>query len=162
MTLLRFSFVLPCSLVCLFASAGALADIYKCVDAAGHITYTNDNPSPQNKGCTLMSRDQPVTTVPAPPKRAAATPTPASFPRVDDTTQKNRDNDRRKILETELANEEKLLQAAKKEQAEQEAVRNGNERNYQTYLDRVQPFKDKTALHERNVEAIRKEIAKLK
>ena len=155
MTLLRFSFVLTCSLLCLFASAGARADIYKCVDEAGHITYTNDKPSPQAKGCTLMSRDQPVTTVPAPA-------TPATFPRVDDSTQKSRDNDRRKILETELANEEKLLEAARKEQAEQEAVRNGNERNYQVYLDRVQPFKDKTALHERNVEAIRKEIANLK
>ena len=164
MTLLRCSSFLVGTLTALTCSTAAVADIYKCVDPNGHITYSNDKPLPGLKGCTLMSRDQAVTSVPAPPPRAAAskTPTPSSFPRVDDSTQKNRDNDRRKILETELANEETLLASAKKALAEQEAVRNGDEKNYQKFLDRIQPYKDKVALHERNVEAINKEIAKLK
>lgn len=41
-------------------------------------------------------------------------------------------------------------------------MRSGDERNYQRVLDRLQPFKDKAALHERNIEAIRKEISNLR
>ena len=40
-----------------------------------------------------------------------------------------------------------------------EATRLGDERNYQKYLDRVQGLKDNVALHEKNVEALNKELA---
>lgn len=139
----------------------AQADIYKCSDAAGHITYTNDKPPAGRKDCSVLTRDAPVSTVPA-PKRSAATPTPNSFPRISDADQKNRDGDRRKILEEELAAEEASLATARKALTEQEAIRNGDERNYQKLLDRLQPFKEKTELHERNIEAIRKEISRLR
>lgn len=145
---------------CLLAST-AQADIYKCMDDSGHTTYTNGKPEAGQKNCSLMTKDQPVSTA-APQKKASATPTPASFPKVDGDTQKSRDNDRRKILETELATETKALAAAKKELAEQEATRLGDEKNYQKFIDRVQPYKDKVALHERNIDALNKEIAKLK
>jgi hypothetical protein len=134
------------------------ADVYKCVDEDGHVTYTNAKPSPKAK-CTTLSRDQRVSTVPG---RAAATPSPAGFPKVDGDTQKARDSDRRKILDQELAAEQKSLEQAKKELAEQEAIRTGDERNYQRVLDRLQPYKDRVALHERNIEALQKEIRNLK
>ena len=130
----------------------ARADVFKCVDEDGHVTYTNAK-------CTTLSRDQRVSTVPG---RAASTPSPASFPKVDGDTQKARDNDRRKILEQELAAEQKSLEQAKKELAEQEAIRTGDERNYQRVLDRLQPYKDRVALHERNIEALKKEIGNLR
>ena len=85
-----------------------------------------------------------------------------SFPKVDGGTQKKRDDERRRILETELANEQEQLEAARQKLAEQEAVRTGDERNYQRFLDRVQPFRDAVANHERNIEAIRREISNLK
>ena len=85
-----------------------------------------------------------------------------SFPKVDGETQKKRDDERRRILETELANEQQQLEAAKQKLAEQEAIRTGDERNYQRFLDRVQPFRDAVANHERNIEAIRREISNLK
>ncbi|MCC6658486.1 MAG: DUF4124 domain-containing protein, partial [Rhodocyclaceae bacterium] len=75
---------------------------------------------------------------------------------------KARDNDRRKILDQELATEQKMLDEARKALAEQEAVRTGDERNYQRVLDRLQPYKDKVALHERNIEALKKEIGNLR
>lgn len=134
------------------------ADVFKCVDDDGHVTYTNSKPSSQAK-CTTLSRDQRVSTVPG---RAANTPSPAGFPKVGNDVQKARDNDRRKILDQELAAEEKNLDQAKKELAEQEAIRTGDERNYQRVLDRLQPFKDKVALHERNIEALKKEIGNLR
>ena len=144
--------------VAAFFALPAWADVYKCVDDDGHVTYTNTKPSSKAK-CSALSRDQRVSTVPG---RAAGTPSPVGFPKVDGDTQKARDNDRRKILEQELATEQKNLDQAKKELAEQEAVRTGDERNYQRVIERLQPFKDKVALHERNLEALKKEIGNLK
>lgn len=152
--------VLHCSipLLALLASfaSSAQADIYKCADADGHVTYSNVATSK----CKKLNLD-PVNTAPA-AKAATRTPTPATFPKVDDNTQKARDTDRRRILEGELAAEQKNLEEAKKELAEQEATRSGDEKNYQKVLDRLQPYKDRVALHERNLEAIRKEIANLR
>lgn len=136
----------------------AWADVYKCVDEDGHVTYTNTKPSPKAK-CSALSRDQRVSTVPG---RSANTPSPAGFPKVNSDVQKVRDNDRRRILEQELATEQNNLEQAKKELADQEAIRTGDERNYQRVLDRLQPYKDKVALHERNIEALKKEIGNLR
>ncbi|MDQ7989695.1 MAG: DUF4124 domain-containing protein [Candidatus Dactylopiibacterium sp.] len=154
----------PAFFLCAGLLAGtAQADIFKCTDDAGHVTYTNEKPAAgKGRSCTMMTREQPVTTI-SPQRRASpATPSPSSFPRVDTDTQKARDNDRRRILETELDAERKLLEEARKALAEQEAVREGGERNYQKFLDRIQPFKDKVALHERNIEALNKEIGRLR
>jgi hypothetical protein len=143
------------------AAGSAQADVYKCVDDGGRITYTNDKPVPGVKGCTLLSRDQPVTSVPMNSPRKAS-PTPSSFPRVDDSTQRNRDNDRRKILEQELASEKELLDTANKELAEQESVRNGDEKNYQKFLDRIQPYRDKVKQHETNISKLKTEIGNIR
>jgi Domain of unknown function (DUF4124) len=137
----------------------AWADVYKCMDDDGHVTYTNTKPSAKSK-CTALSRDQRVSTVPG--RAAPAAPSPAGFPKVDGDTQKARDNDRRKILDQELATEQKNLEQAKKDLSEQEAVRTGDERNYQQVITRLQPYKDKVALHERNIEALKKEIGNLR
>lgn len=149
----------------LIAAAGLLAiplaqaDVFKCVDEDGHVTYTNSKPSPKAK-CTTLSRDQRVSTVPG--RAATPTPSPAGFPKVDGDTQKARDSDRRKILEQELSAEQKNLELARKELADQEAVRTGDERNYQGVIERLRPYKDKVALHERNLEALKKEIGNLR
>jgi len=139
----------------------ANADVFKCVDEDGHVTYTNTKPSAKAK-CSALSRDQRVSTVPGRASGSPATPSPAGFPKVDGDTQKARDNDRRKILEQELFAEQKNLEQAKKELVEQETVRTGDERNYQRVIERLQPYKDKVALHERNIEALKKEIGNLK
>ncbi|HMM55148.1 MAG TPA: DUF4124 domain-containing protein [Candidatus Desulfobacillus sp.] len=142
----------------------AAADVYKCVDEEGHVTYTNTKPSPKDK-CNLLSREPRVSTVPG---RAAGAPSPAAFPKVDGDTQRARDNDRRKILEEELATEMKSLEAAKKELAEQETNIQPQDRNVGGTIniprlqERVKPYKDKVSLHERNVEALKKEIGNLR
>jgi septal ring factor EnvC (AmiA/AmiB activator) len=159
MRVFRFVSILAVCALC----AEAQADIYKCVDEQGGVTYTNDKPAPGRKGCSVLSREQPISTVPATPvRKSSATPTPSNFPRVEEGTQRARDSDRRKILDQELATEEKSLEEARKALAEQESIRQGDERNYARVLERLQPFKDKVALHERNIEAIKKEIAGLR
>ena len=145
--------------IVLLIASPVWAEVYKCVDEDGSVTYTNAKPSAKSK-CVTLSKDDPrVSTVPG---RAKSTPTPADFPKVEADTQKARDNDRRKILEQELDAEQKNLEQAQKELAEQENIREGGERNYQRVLDRLQPYKDKVALHERNIEALKKEMGNLK
>lgn len=136
----------------------ASAAIFKCVDSQGRITYTND--SGNAKGCAQLDDDLPVSSVPAmrPPPKAS----PQNFPKVSPEVQRSRDDGRRAILDSELDTEQKALDKARADLAEQDAVRLGNERNYQRKLDRLQPFKDQIELHERNIEALKKEISNLR
>lgn len=146
--------------------ASALADtLYKCTDDSGVVLYTNQKGAA--KKCIVLSRDQPVSTftAPKPPPRAA---TPNDFPRVDGGTQRGRDSDRRRILEQELATEQQNLEKAKKELAEQGASTLPQERNVGGSVnqariqERIDSYRSKTQLHERNIEALRSELANLK
>ena len=139
--------------------------IYKYVDDQGNVTYSN-SPQPGAKMIVLDPAPPPAprsgdaappATREAPKKQAA----PNNFPRVDSDTQRKRDLSRRNILEEELRNEQKALDEAKKSLKEGEATRLGSERNYQKYLDRVQGLKDTVETHQKNVEAIRKELSNL-
>ncbi|WIM05146.1 MAG: DUF4124 domain-containing protein [Candidatus Nitricoxidivorans perseverans] len=148
-------------LLALIAGVAQADTLYKCTDSQGHTTYTNQKTV--GTSCIVLSQDKPVSTFSAPSRPTrAATPTPGGFPRVGDGQQKARDNDRRGILEEELSTEQKKLDAARKALSEQEAVRLGDERNYQRVLDRLKPYQETVQLHERNVEALRKELANLK
>lgn len=152
-------------LVSVATSFAAQADtLYKCQTPDGRTTYTNQK---TGKNCEIISQDKPVSTFTAPaakPKQA----TPADFPRVNGDQQKARDNDRRAILEKELANEQKNLDAAKKELAEQENTVLPEERiagggiNGAKREARLQSYRDKLQLHERNLESLRRELANLK
>lgn len=136
------------------------ADIYKCVDEGGRITYTNTKTSA--RGCTVLSRDLPQAKRSRPSSSSESSSSAAAsygssttgtggFPKVDASTQQSRDQSRRGILQRELASEEKLLAEAR-----QEALRlYANSPASQLSSDKVQ-------LHERNIAALRKEISKLK
>jgi len=137
-------------------SMSARADtLYKCRDASGAVLYTNQKGTARK--CTVLSADQPITSVPA-PKQATRNTTPGDFPRVDGDTQRGRDGDRRKILEQELATEQLNMDKARKSLSDGEAKRHSDEKSYQKY----QGLKDDVALHERNVEALKRELANLK
>lgn len=148
-------------LLMLLAGAAQADTLYKCTDAEGRTTYTNQKTGAKN--CTILSQDKPVSTFTPPPVKArASTPTPEGFPKVSSEAQKNRDGDRRRILEEELTTERKSLDEARKALSEQEAVREGGERNYQRVLDRLKPYQDNVQLHERNIDALQKEIGNLR
>ena len=152
----------------LLASLPVRADVmYQCVDESGHKSFSNIKSTEKGVRCTAMDLGAPVA-APAARPAATKTPTPAAFPKVDDNAQKSRDTDRRRILDGELSAEQKNLEQAKKDLAEQEATVLPNERMQGGAIsggklqERIQPFKDKAALHERNIEAIQKEISKLR
>ncbi len=153
------------SLLCLngFSSLVHADTLYKCTDDSGVVLYTNQKGGA--KRCTILSKELPVTTLATPKANNAtnaAKPSPGDFPRVDGETQRGRDNDRRRILEQEYNTEQQNLDKARKALAEGEATRLADEKSYGKYLDRVQALKDNVALHERNLEALKRELANLK
>lgn len=142
------------ALLLMFAAFAVRAEIYECIDQSGNKRFTNIGS--EAKGCKPMNIAPPSAAMPSKP---AAKGAPANFPSVDAQTQKQRDTDRRRILEQELASEQKLLEQAQKDLAEQEAIRLGSERNYQRVLDRLEPYKKKVKLHEDNIANLKKELA---
>ncbi|MDZ4251105.1 MAG: DUF4124 domain-containing protein [Sulfuritalea sp.] len=142
-------FLLPLSL--LLALPVAANTLYKCTDESGAVLFTNQKIT--RKGCTVLSYQAP----PPPPggvirQRPAAAPTPGDFPRVSSNEQRVRDGDRRAILDQELATE--LQNAEKARKALQDA---GNQP-----ADKLRPLRDTVALHERNVESLKKELGNLR
>ncbi len=132
-------------------------------DADGHITYSNITELPP-KGAEKIRcfEEARKPRAAAPEAERANTPRSANtdaFPKVDGETQRRRDDGRRRILEQELADETQRLQDAQQALAAQESVRAGDERNYQRYLDRVQPFREAVENHQPNVAAIRRDLA---
>jgi len=136
-----------------YAQGQGVTEIWKCQEASGRFTYTNDKRDTSGKKCELVSRE--INVVPAQQRPAAAAPRETQGAR---TTARVR---QREILESELKTEEQSLAKARQELADQEAVRNGNERNFAKMLERLQPFKDNVELHEKNVEALKRELGNL-
>jgi hypothetical protein len=154
--------------------AQAQSTVYKCVDEQGRIEFTDTT----RRGCKALDLPGLIPAparrpaVPAPqqgtpaPRAPAATPaqgaTPANFPRVDTSAQKVRDDDRRAILNDELRSEEKRLADLRRDFNSGEPERQGNERNYAKYQERVAQMRDDLNRTERNIEALRREIANLR
>jgi hypothetical protein len=144
----------------------AQSEVYLCTNEQGLKEYKNTGIT---KGCKRMDL-QGVTMIPSPYKKAvvqtaAAKPgvaTPPEFPRIDSTTQKSRDNDRLQILLEEMKTEEKKLAELKKEYNNGEPERQGNERNYAKYQERVASMKEDMSRTEKNIEALKREIGNLK
>jgi hypothetical protein len=151
-------------------AAGAQAVLCKYVDDAGHVTYSDSAVKGARKASCFEAPPPPPPPAPAPSGRGgnatapgvAAPAPPGGLPNVDPSTQKRRDDSRRRILEEELAVEEKALAQARKDLQEGEAVRMGDERNYQRYLDRIQGLKNRVSQHERNIAALRQELSNLR
>lgn len=153
-------------LLAAFAAAGeAGADICKYADAEGNVHYSN---LPPEKGwrklsCTSAAEGGPANKRPADAASGRRAPSPDGFPRVDAETQKNRDDVRRKVLNDELAAETKLLADARTQYADGAPVPLPEERaDAEKYRVRIGRLRQAVAIHERNVEALKKELATIK
>lgn len=133
-----------------------VTEIYKCIDPSGRPLYTSDKRDTTGKKCELVSRQVNVAPSQAPPRR------PATFPRESANDRGSAMARQRAILEQELATESQLLDKARQDLAAQEAIRSGDERNYARVLERLQPYKDSVETHEKNVEALRRELGNTK
>ena len=153
-------------LVLSLAATPALAETCKYIDKDGRTIYANV-PMKNARKIACFEAPAPPPAAPAPSGTTpGATRAPgasdSSRPRVEPNTQRQRDNDRRQILEGELAREQDALNQAKKALADQEAVREGGERNYARAQERLKPYQEAVAMHEKNIASLRQEIANLK
>lgn len=121
------------------------SELYKCPTASGTEAYFNVPDRASSGRATSVAR---------------SSSTPSGFPRVEPETQKSRDEKRRKVLDDELASEQKLLDEART------AYDNGappplpGERNdAEKYRQRISHLRENVLVHERNIDALRKEIA---
>lgn len=145
------------------------AEIYKKVDANGHVTYSNV----PTKGAEKLDLEPPA----SPSSNAGSgnregrpkTVTPANFPRVDKQTQNQRDDKRKQILQEELETEKKALEDAKKAYAEGESVpevyraANGKTfRNVAKFEEKMQRLQADVDAHEKNVQLLQKELDSIK
>ena len=131
----------------------ASAEIYKYIDENGRVTYTNI----PKKGAKKIDLD------PISAAKTRKSTGPIDFPKVDNQTQKKRDDLRQQILRDELASEEKSYADAQVALKEGEAPRVGEEaRNYPKYLARLKRLQENASLHEKNIAALKKELGDLK
>jgi hypothetical protein len=142
----------------------ATAQVYRC-DSDSGVPLSQNAPGPRCKQLDLPSLSTiPAPKLPAQPARQApaASGAAASFPRVDASAQKSRDSDRRAILGDELRTEETRLAELRAEYNNGEPERQGNERNYQRYLDRVQRLKEDIARTETSIASLRRELGSVR
>jgi hypothetical protein len=159
----------------LAGSASLAGPVYRCPGEP--VNYT-DQITPQqakDRGCKALdgapitiaqpasSRARPAAAVEAASSSTASPGTASQRPneqRVDPKEQRERDADARRILETELRREEDKLASLRKDYNQGEPERQGNEKNYQRYLDRVEEMKQGIARKEADIAAIKRELAK--
>ena len=139
-----------------------VTEIWKCRGADGRWTYTNDKHEAERMKCEVVTRQINIAPTPqpraTPPTAAKPAERPNGFPRESAAERANRAAASREILEKELATEEAALAKARQDLAAQEEVRYGNERNYARVLERLQPYKDSVETHEKNIEALKREL----
>ena len=161
-----------------FAQGDQLQTMWNCKDKDGRILLTSLKEDTVGKECRIVQQSR-VTIVPAtqapaaspkpapaagakpPAPTASATPSPSGFPKETPTDRLKGREKQRALLEGELAQEEQLLAQAKRELAQQEATRSGDERNYAKVLERLQKYRDNVEVHEKNIEALKRELANL-
>ena len=156
--------LLAAVLTALPLAALAVSDIFVCQDADGRKTYQNTG---AGKGCARLDI-QPALSVPAPRQPAARAPSAearaissASFPRVDNQTQRTRDGDRRRILEDELNAEESKLQALLADYRNGTPERLASERSNASYQERVAKLQAEVQRTENNITSLKRELTLL-
>jgi hypothetical protein len=158
-------------LLLLAAGAQAQGTVYRCPGNPESYSNLLSPEEARQKGCRTIE-GAPISIVQTPRPRPAAAaasgaaPAPAAGARpaesrVDAADQRARDSDARRILGDELRREEARLAEMKKEYNNGEPERQGGERNYQKYLDRVAEMKAAIERKEADVAALKRELAKL-
>jgi hypothetical protein len=147
-----------CLVLAVGGVAHAQAPVCKYIDADGNIVFTNLPPEKGQRKVSCLTSEEPRRSGGA-PGSARATPTPSGFPKVDPETQRGRDDMRRKVLGEELASEEKLLAEARASYANGAPVPLPEEQsNAARYQERIGRLRQAVQLHERNIEALKKEL----
>jgi chromosome segregation ATPase len=149
-------FTLLCACSVLHPAAAQDGAIYRCGNE-----YTNTATAEQMKNCklvtggnvTVLQSAKPATKASGSAKTAASAPLEA---------QRQRDNDSRAILESELKKTQARLNELNKDYNNGEPEKRGDEaRNYQKYQDRVAELKANIARAQSDIDGLTREISRL-
>lgn len=159
-----FRLTLLCS--ALAFNSAAQAEIYKRVDKDGNVTYS----SAPLKGAKKLELEPLPTMVAQPiPSKQRGNGESTSDLRVNSETQNRRDDTRRKILEDELATEERALEEARTKLQEAQdnpeiykTATGQTFRNVAKYEEKVNVAQDDVKSHENNIKALKTEISNLR
>lgn len=147
----------------LAAQTPAPSVVYRCPGPPVLYTDALTSKEATERNCKTIE-GTPITVIqPIKPRAPVA---PASVARgegsrVTAADQRTRDAESRRILEGELRREQERLDELRKEYNNGEPERQGNERNYQRYLDRVADIKAGIARKEGDIASIKRELDKL-
>ena len=135
----------------------ALETLWNCKDTNGRTHVTNQKEDTVGKDCRIVSQQR-VTVAPA---AKPGTKSPAGFPKESASDRVASKAKQKDTIAKELAQEESMLADARQKLVEQEATRSGNESNYAKVLERLKPYQDTVEVHEKNVEALKRELSNL-
>lgn len=138
-----------------FASSAEDKTVFKC---PGNL-YTDALSAKEAaaKGCKTLE-GQPITVIQA--FKVPAGSAGKSEERIE-APSRARQSDTRRILEDELRKAEEELATMKTEYADGQPERQGDEKNYQKYTDRVAQMKAAITRKEADIEALKREVSKL-
>ena len=158
---MKSSIVFALVLAATIASPALAQGVYLCTQPNGTREYRNTG---DTRGCRKLELEA-ISTIPSTSSSSSQAKLDASgsaFPKTDSQVQKRRDQDRMQILLDEVRTEEGKLAELKKEFQNGEPERQGGERNYAKYQERVAMMKEEMQRAEKNIEALRREISQLK
>ena len=130
--------------------------LWNCKDKNGRTVLTSLKEDTVGKECRVVQQQR-VTVVPA----KGAAKSPAGFPKESTAERQSAKAKQKDTIEKELSQEQSMLADARKKLSEQEAIRNGDEKNYARVLERLKPYQDTVEVHEKNVEALKRELGNL-
>ena len=136
---------------CVNKPVAITSGFYKCSTSSGAEAFFNVPGAVESRGSDTVA------------PRAATTPTPSGFQRVDPATQRGRDDVRRRVLAEELQTEEQLLAEARITYANGAPVPLPEEQSSaDKYRERIARLRQSVQLHERNIDALKKELGNTK
>ena len=159
-TRLAAAALLSCTAAAALAQGGT---VYRCPGPP--ILYTDQISAKeaQDRNCRTIE-GAPITVISPPKPRqqpGAGTGGRPSEGKVEAGEQRARDSDARKILDAELKREEAKLAELQKEFNNGNPERQGGERNFQKYADRVEEIKAAIARKDSDIAALKRELSKL-
>ena len=171
---MKKSSVIALVLAVLGTAAFAQERVYRCGNE-----YTNASGASKRQGCRLVeggnvtviqssgrapaARRSTASSSSGGSQRQSSAPAPVNAPRVDQSTQHNRDADARTILEAELRKSKERLATLEAEYNNGAPVRTALElRNPQGYIERTAELKANIERVQADIEGIQREISRLR